>query len=150
MRRVSRIRQVLRFQTRQDDAEPEDKWLSDRIKVLPGVKLPKAEVEKKFAVEGIWDEKPLGIHVPSSSEVLHKDVWDDAGQRRKTLEYCPEIKMVMKMKLERERCKEKTAEEIQSEKEVKEQLEKQMKEQAEKARKEKEKEEEGKRKSVEE
>ncbi|KAL8939523.1 MAG: hypothetical protein Q9216_003309 [Gyalolechia sp. 2 TL-2023] len=143
---------VLTFQTRQDEAEPEDQWLSDRIKVLPGVKLPTAEVEKTFAVEGIWDEKPLGIHVPSSNEVLLKDVWDDAEQRKKTLEYCPEIKMVMKMKLERERCEEKTAEEIQVETEARKQVEKQIeeqKEEAEKVRKEKERKEEDRLKSTE-
>lgn len=152
MRRVSRIQQVLKFQTRQDDAEPEEKWFSDRIKVLPGVKLPKAEVEKTFAVEGIWDEKPLGIHVPSSNEVLPKDVWDDADQRKRTLEYCPEIKMIMKMKLERERCEEKTAEQIQVENEAREQIEKQIEEQikeAKKVRKEKETEEEAEQKSAE-
>lgn len=138
---MSRIQQVLKFQTRQDDAEPEDKWLSDRIKVLPGVKLPKPEMEKTFAVEGVWDEKPMGFHVPSSNEVLLKDVWDDASQRKKTYEYCPEIKMILDMKLERERCEEKTAEQMESEKKAKEQVEKEMKErleEAERARKEKE------------
>ncbi|KAL9031621.1 MAG: hypothetical protein Q9196_000378 [Gyalolechia fulgens] len=152
LRRVSRIQQVLKFQTRQDDVEPEDKWLADRIKVLPGVKLPKAEAEKRFAVEGIWDEKPLGIHVPSSNEVLHTDVWDDPGQRKKILEYCPEIKMIMTMKLERERCEEKTAEQMRLENEAREQIEKQIEEQieaAEQVRKEKEREEEGKEKSAE-
>ncbi|KAL8838577.1 MAG: hypothetical protein Q9176_004974 [Flavoplaca citrina] len=106
LRRVSRIQQVLSFQSRQDDQDSEDKWLTDRIKVLPNVKLPNYEAEKKFAVEGVWDEKPMGIHVPSSNDVLLRDVWDDPERRKQMLEYCPEIKMIVAMKLERERCQE--------------------------------------------
>ncbi|KAL8992803.1 MAG: hypothetical protein Q9169_006828 [Polycauliona sp. 2 TL-2023] len=106
LRRVSRIQQVLGFQSRQDDLEPEDKWLVDRIKVLPDIKLPKWEAEKQFSMEGVWDEKPMGIHVPSGDDVLLRDVWDDPVRRKQLLEYCPEIKMMMAMKLERERCEE--------------------------------------------
>lgn len=136
LRRVSHVLKVLQFQSRQDDAESEDKWLSDRIKVLPGVKLPKPEVEKSFAVEGMWHEKPMGLHVPSSSDRLLKEAWDDADQRKKTFEYCPEVKMIMNMKLERERCEEKTDEQEPREKQTKEQIEQQMKEQLEKEMKE--------------
>ncbi|KAL9627128.1 MAG: hypothetical protein Q9204_006792, partial [Flavoplaca sp. TL-2023a] len=92
--------------SRQDDQDSEDKWLIDRIKVLPNVKLPDYEAEKKFAVEGVWEEKPMGIHVPSSNDVLLRDVWDDPERRKQMLEYCPEIKMIVAMKLERERCQE--------------------------------------------
>lgn len=108
---MSRIQQVLSFQSRQDDQDSEDKWLTDRIKVLPNVKLPQYEAEKKFAVEGVWDEMPMGIHVPFSNDVLLRDVWDDAGRRKQMLEYCPEIKMIVAMKLERERCQEEKVDE---------------------------------------
>ncbi|KAL8810980.1 MAG: hypothetical protein Q9200_002170 [Gallowayella weberi] len=111
LRRVSRIQQVLKFQSRQDDQDPEDRWLSDRIKLLPDVRLPKPEVEKTFTVEGRWDEKPMGFHVPSSSDSLLRDTWDELAQRRKIFNYCPEIKIIMDMKLERERCEEKKQEE---------------------------------------
>ncbi|KAL8751713.1 MAG: hypothetical protein Q9184_005981 [Pyrenodesmia sp. 2 TL-2023] len=137
LRRVSRIKQALKFQTRQDDADSEDRWLSDQIKVLPGIKLPKPEVEKSFAVEGIWHKKPMGFHLPSSTDHLLKEVWDDPEQRKKAFEYCPEIKMIMHMKLERERCEEKPKQEApttkeQIEKAMKEHMEKEMREQAEK------------------
>ncbi|KAL8845729.1 MAG: hypothetical protein Q9221_009123 [Calogaya cf. arnoldii] len=111
LRRVSRIQQVLKFQSRQDDQDSEDKWLIDRVKVLPNIKLPKYEVEKKFAAEGIWDEKPMGFHIPSSSDVLLRDTWDDPGRRKRNFEYCPEVKMILDMKLERERCEEKKMDE---------------------------------------
>ncbi|KAL8645457.1 MAG: hypothetical protein Q9210_006696 [Variospora velana] len=123
LRRVSRIKQVLSFQTRQDDAESEDRWLTDRVKVLPGIKLPKAEVERSFAVEGLWHERPMGFHLPLSSDHLLKDAWTDADKRKKTFEYCPEVKMIMDMKLERERCEENTSQVVPPEKQPKKQSE---------------------------
>lgn len=124
--------QVLSFQTRQDDAESEDRWLTDRVKVLPGIKLPKAEVESSFVVEGIWHEKPMGFHLPSSDQNLLKGAWADADKRKKTFEYCPEVKMIMDMKLERERCAEVTSKVVPPEKQTKEQIEQKIKEQIEK------------------
>ncbi|KAL8697795.1 MAG: hypothetical protein Q9201_006928 [Fulgogasparrea decipioides] len=130
LRRVSRIQQVLGFQSRQDDEHPEDRWLIDRIKVLPGIKLPKPETEKSFAVEGVWAEEPMGFHIPSSDEALLREVWDDLGRRRQIFEYCPEVKMIMpRMKLERERCEEKTEGANGSEAEAQEQINKEMEEQ---------------------
>ncbi|KAL8767346.1 MAG: hypothetical protein Q9209_006109 [Squamulea sp. 1 TL-2023] len=106
LRRVSRIQQVLSFQSRQDDQDSEDRWLSDRIKLLPGIKLPKYEVEKTFAVEGVWDESPMGFHIPSSNDALLRDTWDNPARRKRIFEYCPDIKIILDMKLERERCQE--------------------------------------------
>lgn len=37
-------------------------------------------------------------------EELAEDVWQDPQRRRKNFEYCPELAMIMPMKLERERC----------------------------------------------
>lgn len=79
----------------------------------------------------------MGFHLPSSTDHLLKEAWDDPEHRKKAFEYCPEVKMIMNMKLERERCEEKPKEETpptkeQIEKEMKEHLEKEMKEQAEK------------------
>ncbi|KAL8946959.1 MAG: hypothetical protein Q9222_006716, partial [Ikaeria aurantiellina] len=130
LRRVSRIHQVLQFQSRQDDGASEDRWLWERVKVLPGIKLPKPEVEKTFAVEGIWDEKPMGIHVPSSEPSLLKEAWEDADRRRELFKWCPEVKMIMDMKLERERCQEKTEDEKQAEQQaqIQEQMEKDIQE----------------------
>lgn len=143
LRKVSRIQQVLNFQSRQDDEHSEDKWLTDRIKVLRGIKLPKPEVEKTFAVEGVFDEKPMGFHLPSSNQVLLRDVWDDPGKRRKIFDYCPEVKMLMNMKLERERCEEGSSE-ADKEKENQKQMEKELQEQiAEQAESEEEPDEDG-------
>ncbi|KAL9608611.1 MAG: hypothetical protein Q9167_006572 [Letrouitia subvulpina] len=106
LRRVSRIKQVLQFQTRLDDGASEDKWLNDRIKVLPDINLPKPEIEKQFTVEGVWHERPMGFHLPTRNKGLLKSVWENRDQRKQIFEYCPEIKIIMEMKLERERCQE--------------------------------------------
>lgn len=74
--------------------------------MLPDIRLPKPEVEKTFTVEGTWDERPMGFHVPSSSDTLLRDPWEEPERRKKIFDYCPEIKMILKMKLERERCEE--------------------------------------------
>lgn len=78
----------------------------------------------------------MGFHLPSSTDHLLKEVWDNPEQRKKAFEYCPEIKMIMNMKLEKERCEEKPKQEApptkeQIEKAMKEHLEKEMREQAE-------------------
>ncbi|KAL8708760.1 MAG: hypothetical protein Q9220_006402 [cf. Caloplaca sp. 1 TL-2023] len=104
LRHLPHIHRVLAFQTRQDDAESEDRWLIDRVKVLPGIRLPKPEIEKGFSVEGVWDERPMGIHVAGEEGGLIKEVWGDEARRKGLLGWCPEVKIVMGMKLERERC----------------------------------------------
>jgi hypothetical protein len=46
----------------------------------------------------------MGFHVKDGGEDLAEDVWKDPEKRRKNFEYCPELAMIMPMKLERERC----------------------------------------------
>ena len=145
LRRVSRIKQVLNFQSRQDDGDPEDRWFVGRIGTLPGARMPPPEVEKRFSVQGVWHEKPMGYHVGANGENLHRGVWDNEEQRKKIYEYCPEIKMVLNMKFEREKC---TEEEVKAkqeadhkkEEEIKKKIEEQRKKQEEKEKQKDEKE----------
>jgi len=60
--------------------------------------------EDAFSVEGVWHEKPMGFHVRDGGEDLADDVWRDKARRKSNFEYCPELAMIMPMKLERERC----------------------------------------------
>lgn len=46
----------------------------------------------------------MGFHVRDGGEKLADDVWKDPERRKKNFEYCPELSMIMPMKLERERC----------------------------------------------
>ena len=101
LRRISAVRKILKFQSRYNDTEPEDEWFGKRITVLPGAKVANGKQEDHFSVEDIYHEKPMGYHVRAD---LAEDVWKDPERRKKNFEYCPELAMVMDMKLERERC----------------------------------------------
>lgn len=57
-----------------------------------------------LAVEDVYMEKAMGYHVRDGGRSLSDTVWKNATQRKKILDYCPEISMIMDMKLERERC----------------------------------------------
>ena len=46
----------------------------------------------------------MGFHVRDGGENLADDVWKNPERRRSNFEYCPELAMIMPMKLERERC----------------------------------------------
>ncbi|PMD28288.1 hypothetical protein NA56DRAFT_560049 [Hyaloscypha hepaticicola] len=102
LRRVSTVRKILGFQARYNDTEPEDEWFGKRITVLPGAKVANAAEEDHFSVEDIWHERPMGYHVRADN--LAEDVWKDPARRKQIFEYCPELAMIMDMKLERERC----------------------------------------------
>ena len=102
---MSRIKEVLKFQSRQDDGEGEDRWLVRRVGLLPGAKMAENHVEQQFSVERIWYDKPLGYHMGPKDNGLPKEIWDNQAQRRMIYDYCPEIKMILAMKLEGERCK---------------------------------------------
>lgn len=64
LRKVSRIINVLQSEQRKiGDSGLEDWWLSDRMRKLPGARMANATVSKRFSVESVWDDKPLGYHV---------------------------------------------------------------------------------------
>ena len=104
IRRVSVIKQVLGFQQRYNDTEPEDEWFGKRMVTLPGAKVANAEQEQRFSVEDVWHPKPLGFHVRDGGKNLADAVWKDPMRRKQNFEYCPELVMIMPMKLERQRC----------------------------------------------
>jgi len=118
------VKQVLSFQSRQDEGEPEDHWLVGRIATLPDANMPSPEVEKGFSVQAVWHERPLGYHISAHGTNRHHEIWDSDERRKKIYEYCPEIKMILDMKLEKERCTKeetKTLQEAQRKKEEEEQ-----------------------------
>lgn len=70
----------------------EDQWLYTRMLELPaksdgtpGANLPADEVARKFAVETVWEEQPLGFHQPVR--------WQKANMA-KIMQYCPEVGMI--------------------------------------------------------
>lgn len=46
----------------------------------------------------------MGFHVKGMGEDLSADVWGSYEQRKKILDYCPELYTVLNAKLDRERC----------------------------------------------
>ncbi|RCI15115.1 hypothetical protein L249_6618 [Ophiocordyceps polyrhachis-furcata BCC 54312] len=103
LRRVSAVRRVLGFQSRLNDSEPEDEWFGKRLSAMPGEKVA-AEPRSPFAVRDMLTERPMGYQVQADGPSIEASVWKRRDVRRKTLEYCPELSMLMDMKLERERC----------------------------------------------
>ncbi|KAL8779959.1 MAG: hypothetical protein Q9194_001178 [Teloschistes cf. exilis] len=101
LRRISGVKQVLRFQSRLNDSDPSDRWLSMRMGLLPDARMAPAIKEAEFSVENVWHDKPMGYrldhHLPDS-------VWGDQAQRKQIYDYCPEVKIIHEMKLERQRC----------------------------------------------
>jgi uncharacterized protein YbbK (DUF523 family) len=73
--------------------------------VIPGLKVANGEQENHFSVEEVWHERPMGYHVRNlGGGKLPEGVWKSKAQRKKIFDYCPEIVIIMPMKLERERC----------------------------------------------
>lgn len=103
LRRVSAIRKILGFQARYNDSAPEDEWFGGRLYITPGLKVASG-LDGALAVENVYMEKPMGYHVQGMGEKLAPEVWGSREQRKKILEYCPELYTVLNAKLDRERC----------------------------------------------
>ncbi|KAF9872652.1 hypothetical protein CkaCkLH20_09831 [Colletotrichum karsti] len=103
LRRVSSIKRVLQFQERYNNTEAEDEWYGKRLWVMQGEKVAHGK-KGVLAVEDVYMEKPMGYHVRDSGKTLPDKVWKNPKQRKKIFDYCPEVSLIMDMKLERERC----------------------------------------------
>jgi hypothetical protein len=127
LRRVSKIIEVLRNQERLPNTYPEDVWLTERLGYLPGAKLANGTVSLTFSgeqfegqnekvggespngpatagerIKGIddWREgfyEPMGYHTGFSANKLNKGIWGKPEQRKHIWNYCPEMKMTLKM-----------------------------------------------------
>ncbi|KAK7960969.1 hypothetical protein PG996_011610 [Apiospora saccharicola] len=103
LRKVSAIQRVLKIQERQNDTQPEDEWFGQRVSVLPGARVASA-ADGQLAVEDTYIPNPMGFHVRDGGNSLAPEVWKNHDQRKAIFDYCPELSLIMDMKLERERC----------------------------------------------
>jgi len=103
LRRVSAIRRILKIQSRLNNTDPEDEWFGRRVLVLPGAKVASAK-HGQFAVEDSYIPQPMGFHVRDGGKTLPPLVWKNQTRRQEIFRYCPELSIIMDMKLERERC----------------------------------------------
>ncbi|CAG8977399.1 hypothetical protein HYALB_00007029 [Hymenoscyphus albidus] len=129
LRRVSKIIEVIRYQQRLPNSEPEDIWLTDRLGARPGAKMANGTASLTFSAENFngegekiggkkipgkegpeagdlikgideWREgfyEPMGYHTGSSGNDLHGPIWGTVEMRRHIWQYCPEVKMTLKM-----------------------------------------------------
>lgn len=89
---------------RHNNSEPEDEWFGKRLLALPGAKIASNFGGGALALESLYTERPMGYQVRSGGFGLNDDVWIDPETRKQIFDYCPELSMIMDMKLERERC----------------------------------------------
>lgn len=83
----------------------EDEWFSNRLGLLPDSNRANVTVSQSFAVRDVWSERPLGYYVrPNIHPDNSKDVWALQERRKQIFEYCPELRLVVNMRLEKERC----------------------------------------------
>lgn len=61
-------------------------------------------MQDHFSVEEVYHEKPMGYHLRSGAMHLPEGVWKSRDHRKEIIKYCPEIAIILNMKLERERC----------------------------------------------
>jgi hypothetical protein len=66
--------------------------------------MAKGTLESKFSVEQVWAEEPMGYHLGWSGARLPEDVWNDKAKQEKIWKWCPEIKLILNMRLERDGC----------------------------------------------
>ncbi|EGU73822.1 hypothetical protein FOXB_15662 [Fusarium oxysporum f. sp. conglutinans Fo5176] len=103
IRRVSAIQRVLSFQKRLNDSDNEDKWFGKRLSILPNAKVANA-TDPPFAVENSIRPNPMGYYAPGRGRGLDKKYWKLQNTRQEALKYCPELHIILDMKLEKERC----------------------------------------------
>lgn len=122
------IIELLKRESRPDGhPELEDLWLCNKLAKMPGVNMANGSIEAQFSVEAVWHERPMGFvsfphsafpktrlkslpnryHTGWSGARLPGDVWGTAEKRKHIYDYCPEMKMTINMKLEREGCDDK-------------------------------------------
>lgn len=98
------VKNILGFQERYNDTDPEEEWFGKRVIVWPGAKIAHGDDEKRFSVEDVWHPAPLGYHIRDSGTNLADEVWKDPVMRKGNFNYCPELSIIMDMKLDKERC----------------------------------------------
>lgn len=100
LRKVSSIIKVLQHQTRINNTDPEDVWLTDRLVDLIGADVANGSESLSFSVEQHWHETPMGYHTGGSGAFLNGGVWGTKSRRDHIYQYCPEMKMTLDMDLE--------------------------------------------------
>ena len=127
LRKVSSAKEAIRSFSR-TLGNPVDWDLRDAMQERPKAKLPTEKAESFFVMESEWVERPMAYH-PYTKDLKDHEGWATENYRRAIWEHCPELKVVMQMKLDREKC---TAERMAQDAEFKANEEKRKQEKLEK------------------
>jgi len=99
LRHVPPIIEILKNDSRPaNDGLWEDRWLCDRLGLIPGTNMPNQLMEMEFSVERVWSERPWGYHLGTSGKALWGEIWDNMTRRKQILDYCPEVKIILDLK----------------------------------------------------
>lgn len=71
---------------------------------MPDLRVAVGPQASHFSVEDVYHEKPMGYHLKNGQGHLPEGVWKSHQHRKDILKYCPDISIILPMKLERERC----------------------------------------------
>lgn len=75
-----------------------------RFKAMPGDETSTTPMTGGMITNQPLMINPMGYHIPAEGPSPNDKTWKDLGSRKRILEYCPELSIIMDMKLERERC----------------------------------------------
>lgn len=105
LRKVSKVKRALKRLPKHFslDMGYGDPLVMQAIENLPGSVVPTPEKNTVFAMESDWSERPMAYH-PTISMIKQQPGWLKENGRRGIFDHCPEVKIIMDMKLKREKC----------------------------------------------
>ncbi|GAM88314.1 hypothetical protein ANO11243_063470 [Dothideomycetidae sp. 11243] len=115
LRKVSAIRKVMKASRPPSDIV-DDSSLMEEVFSRHDAIVPGLGDASKFVMESGWVERPMAYH-PSAKMIRQDEGWYTNNGRRGIWDHCPEVKVVMHMKLNRQKCPDPTPEELAKEKE---------------------------------
>ena len=97
------MRRLLSSQTRDNDTEAEDEWFRQKLSGMPSESLPSG-IDQALAVDTVLASDPMGYHAIGDGTSFNDALWKKADNRRKMLDYCPELGIIMGLEWDMERC----------------------------------------------
>lgn len=97
LRKVSAILDILRATSWSPAGGFEDWWLVDQLSKRPGAKMASQTLQTNFSGEQMRSVRPMGYHTGNGGNTLHGSNWGTPELRKQIYDYCPEIKMMLRV-----------------------------------------------------
>ncbi|GAM82232.1 hypothetical protein ANO11243_002110 [Dothideomycetidae sp. 11243] len=120
LRKVSVMKETIKTSKILPDMA-DDSSLMDEVWSRPDAVVPNSEKSSLFVMESGWVERPMAYH-PSAKMIKEDEGWITSNGRRGIWDHCPEVKVVMHMKLNRQKCPDLKPDEMAKEKQRLEQM----------------------------